>query len=92
MFGRKVYLYAFDRACKLQGYRYFQGNDITVGNIREYANWMLDYLGSTCKVYIVDNYPGLYRDYCESLKSTSFEKHVEFEDLISRRGLLIANR
>lgn len=92
MLKKRVYLYAFNKLCKIEGFYYFEGDNISIWNIREQALWMLNRLGSTSIVYAVDNRPGLYFDYLEAVKSNSFEKHVMFEDLISREGILVAKR
>lgn len=92
MATRQVYLYAFNKLCKIEGFVYLRGEDITIQNIRMQAQWMLDHLGSTCEVCAVDNRPGLKSDFLESFKSGDFTKHVEFEDLCCREGFIVMRR
>lgn len=92
MAKRQVYLYAFNRLCKIEGFFYLEGDNITVQNIRTQAQWMLDHLGSTCEVCAVDNRPGLKEDFLESYKTVDFTKHVEFEDLCCREGMIVMRR
>jgi len=92
MAKRQVYLYAFNKLCKIEGVRFLEGEDITIQNIQWQAQWMLDYLGSTCEVCAIDNRPGLKKDFLESFKSDDFTKHVEFEDLCCREGMIVVRR
>lgn len=89
---RQVYLYGFNKLCRLEGYVYLEEQDITIYNIRQRAIWMLNNFGSTCEVIAVDNRIGLKSEFLESFKSNDFTKHVEFEDLCSREGFIVMRR
>lgn len=84
----RVYLYGFDRLHRVKDTVYLWGQDISIGNIIEAANAMYDE-GNICKVYAIDNFSGLREDFMASVKTVDFTVHIEFEDEISRGGILI---
>lgn len=87
--AKRVYLYAFNNLLKIVDTKFLEGDAISVRDMLRLARWMTETYPEPIVVYAVDNRPGLYKDYLESVKTKDFTKHVEFADLISREGLLI---
>ena len=87
--AKRVYLYAFDNVLKIVDTKFLEGEVISVRDMLRLANWMKDVYPEPVVVYAVDNRPGLYKEFMESIKTEDFTKHVEFADLISREGILI---
>lgn len=87
--ARRVYLYAFDNVLRIVDTKYLEGEAISVRDMRRLAKWMMDTCPKPVAVYAVDNRPGLYKEFMETVKTKDFTKHVEFADTISREGILI---
>lgn len=88
--ARRVYLYAFNNVLRIVDTKYLEGEAISVRDMRRLAKWMMDICQEPVTVYAVDNRPGLYKEFMETVKTKDFTKHVEFADIISREGILIA--
>ena len=86
---KRVYLYAFNHVLRIVDCKFLEGDAISVGNILRLAKWMTDVNPEHMTIYAVDNRPGLYKEFMESVKTGDFTKHIEFADLISHEGLLI---
>lgn len=87
--AKRVYLYAFNNVLRIVNTKFLEGDAISVRDILRLARWMTEIYPEPVVVYAVDNRPGLYKEYTESVKTKDFTKHVEFADIISREGLLI---
>lgn len=87
--ARRVYLYAFNNVLRIVDTKYLEGEAISVRDMRRLAKWMTDTCPKPVTVYAVDNRPGLYKEFMETVKTKDFTKHVEFADIISREGILI---
>ena len=85
--AKRVYLYAFDYLWKIVDTRFLEGDEISVRNILQMANWMK--LNNTERVVIcaIDNRPGLRKEFMESVRSTDFTKRYEFADMVYREGI-----
>lgn len=86
---RRVYPYAFDRLFKIVDCKFLEGEAITVQNMLRLADWMTDRNAVHFRVYAVDNPPGLYTDFRETIQTNDFAKHLEFADMVSREGILL---
>ena len=85
---RRVYLYAFDELYNIVDCMFLEGEAITVQNMKRLASWMIDRVTSLrVRVYAVDNRPGLYREFRESVKRNDFTAMLEFADTVQREGL-----
>lgn len=85
---RRVYLYAFDELYNIVDCRFLEGEAITVRNMKRLANWMTENITSfEVRVYAVDNRPGLYREFRESVKRNDFTVMLEFADTVQREGI-----
>lgn len=85
---RRVYLYAFDELYNIVDCMFLEGEEITVRNMKRLAGWMIDRVASLhVQVYAVDNRPGLYREFRESVKRNDFTKMLEFADTVQHEGL-----
>ncbi len=89
MMTRRVYLYAFDHVWRIVDCRFLEGDAISVGNILRLARWMRITNPEHVTIYAVDNRPGLYKEFRESIKTSDFTKQIEFADTVSHEGLLI---
>lgn len=87
---RRVYLYAFNTLMKVVDCQFLKEENISIQNIVRIANWMKRTNPEKVIVYAIDNRNGLYKDYKEAIKTTDFTKHVEFADMVSREGILVA--
>lgn len=87
--AKRVYLYAFDKVLRVVDTKFLEGEAISVRDMLRLAKWMTETYPEPVVVYAVDNRPGLYKEFMEAVKTKDFTKHVEFEDIISREGLLI---
>lgn len=87
--ARRVYLYAFNSVSRIVDTKYLEGDAISVRNMRRLAKWMTDIGLESVRVYAVDNRPGLYNEFMESVTTKDFTKHVEFADIIIREGIPI---
>ncbi len=86
---KRVYLYAFNHVLKIVDCKFLEGDAISVRDILRLARWMTDVNPEHVTIYAVDNRPGLYKEFMESVKAKDFTKNVEFADLIRHEGLLI---
>ena len=85
---RRVYLYAFDELYNIVDCRFLEGEAITVRNMKRLANWMTDGVTSLkVQVYAVDNRPGLYREFRESVKRNDFTVMFTFADTVRDEGI-----
>lgn len=85
---RRVYLYAFDELYNIVDCRFLEGEAITVRNMKRLANWMTENVTSfEARVYAVDNRPGLYREFRESVKRNDFTVMLEFADTVRDEGI-----
>lgn len=87
--AKRVYLYAFNNVLRVVDTKFLEGEAISVRDMLRLAKWMTETYPEPVVVYAVDNRPGLYKEFLESVKTKDFTKHVEFADIISREGLLI---
>lgn len=85
---RRVYLYAFDEQYNIVDCRFLEGDAITVRNMKRLADWMTEGVTSfKVSVYAVDNRPGLYREFRESVKRNDFTAMLEFADTVRDEGI-----
>lgn len=89
---RRVYLYAFDKLHRMLDCKFLEGESITIRNIKSLGDWMAGMNPYARSIYAMDNRPGLYREFTESVKASDFVKHIEFEDMVSHEGMLIVSR
>lgn len=87
--ARRVYLYGFDNVNRVVMTNFLEGSAISIREMRRLAKWMKDNYPEPITVYAVDNRPGLYKEFMETVKTKDFAIHVEFADTISREGILI---
>lgn len=85
---RRVYLYAFDELYNIVDCMFLEGEEITVRNMKRLACWIPERVTSLkVQVYAVDNRPGLYREFRESVKRNDFAAMLAFADTVQREGL-----
>lgn len=85
---RRVHLYAFDELFNIVDCRFLEDEAITVRNMKRLADWMTENVESfEVRVYAVDNRPGLYREFCESVKRNDFTAMLEFADTVQDEGI-----
>ena len=85
---RRVYLYAFDALYNIVDCRFLEDEAITVRNMRRLADWMTEKVTSfEVRVYAVDNRPGLYREFRESVSRNDFTAMLEFADTVRDEGI-----
>ena len=85
---RRVYLYAFDALYNIVDCRFLEDEAITVRNMRRLADWMTENVESfEVRVYAVDNRPGLYREFRESVSRNDFTAMLEFADTVRDEGI-----
>ena len=87
--AKRVYLYAFNNVLRVVDTKFLEGEAISVRDMLRLAKWMTETYPEPVMVYAVDNRPGLYKEFLESVKTKDFTKHVEFADIMNREGLLI---
>ncbi|MBQ8707839.1 MAG: hypothetical protein IJ523_07120 [Succinivibrionaceae bacterium] len=87
--AKRVYLYAFNNVLKIVDTKFLEGDAVSVRDMLRLSRWMTETYPEPVVVYAVDNRPGLYKEFTESVKTKDFTKHVEFADIVSREGLLI---
>lgn len=87
--AKRVYLYAFNNVLKIVNTKFLEGDAVSVRDMLRLARWMKETYPEPVVVYAVDNRPGLYKEFTESVKAKDFTRHVEFADIVSREGLLI---
>lgn len=86
---RKVFMYAFNELHGLEMYRFLEGNDITIQNMKRIAQWMMDARHGIRRIYAMDNRYGLYDEYWKAVNTPDFVTHFEFEETVSHEGILI---
>lgn len=87
---RRVYLYAFSTTTmRVVDVKFLCERDISIKNVIRIANWMRDRTPESVRVYAVDNRPGLYKEFQETIRSGDFTKQIEFADLVSREGIQV---
>lgn len=76
---------------KALGYYIVTSEDFTVRGIKSCAGFMRMYNPSIQSVYLVDNRPGLKREYNYSIKDrhNSIEARYTFKDTLEREGIKI---
>lgn len=85
---RRVYLYAFDALYNIVDCRFLEDEAITVRNMKRLADWMTENVESfEVRVYAVDNRPGLYQEFRESVKRNDFTTMLEFADTVRDEGI-----
>lgn len=85
---KRVYLYAFDGLCNIVDCKYLEGEAITVRNMTRLADWMTNNgTLSNVRVYAMDNRPGLYLEFRESIKRSDFTAMLEFADTVRDEGI-----
>lgn len=85
---RRVYLYAFDGLCNIVDCKYLEDETISVRNMKRLADWMTNNGAlSDLRVYAVDNRPGLYPEFRESIKRNDFTAMLEFADTVCDEGI-----
>lgn len=91
MMTKRVFIYAFDERHKIVRYEFLKDAFFSVKNLRLIAEWTQLQNIDIRRIYAVDDRPGLYKSFLESYKAKDedFVKHLEFEDLVSREGILI---
>lgn len=87
--AKRVYLYGFNNLLKIVDTKFLQDDAISIGNILRLANWMKEVNPGKITVYAVDNRPGLYAEFMETIRTQDFTKHIEFADIISREGIQV---
>lgn len=87
---KRVYLYAFDPLYKIVRSVYLEGDAISVRNMIRVADRMVEIASPTrLTVYAIDNRPGLFRSYLDTIRSNDLADWIAFEDLVNREGILI---
>ncbi len=86
---KRVYLYAFNNVLRIVDCKFLEGDAISVRNILRLARWMKEVNPEHVTIYAVDNRPGLYKEFRDSIRSSDFTVQIEFADTVSREGLLI---
>lgn len=64
--------------------------DISIWFMRYKASQMLENYPSIEKIYAIDNYPGLKREFSQIFKHPSIEGWVAFKDFLERNAMLIS--
>ena len=84
--SKRVYLYAFNEEMRIVDVKFLEGDAVTITNMRRIAKWMKDNIPEKIVVYAVDNRPGLYKEFKETIRTKDFTKRIEFADLVSHEG------
>lgn len=90
--NRQVFIYAFNNLHRVEVFRYLEEPFIGIRRICEIAEWMVSNNDYIRNVYVVDNRPGLKKEFDEAMKSPDFARHVEFEDSIACEGIWLIGR
>lgn len=91
-FTNKIFIYGFDEEHVVKAWQWIGGeNAMNVRMMKIVCERFLDTKPDIVRIYAVDNYLGLKRDYDESVHARldDFVRHYEFEDLVARRGICI---
>lgn len=88
--NRGVVLYGIGPAEKdyrvLRYYTMFH-EDIGISSIDRAASLIRAERPDIIKVYVIDNYRGLRKDYLEAVKMNSFAGWIMFKDILERQGI-----
>ena len=88
---RRVYIYGFNELHEIVDVKFLQEDAISISNMMWITEQMIINTEAH-KIYAIDNRWGLRRDFLDSIKSTDFVKHIEFEDLVSREGFKLYSK
>lgn len=88
---RRVYIYGFNKLHEIVDVKFLQEDAISIKNMM----WITEQMIANTEahqIYAIDNRWGLRRDFMDSIKSTDFVKHIEFEDLVPAAQFLWLSR
>ena len=90
---KKVFLYAFGAQHEVKAWQFIRDSYISVTNICQTADWLMDSHPDVVRVVAIDDRPGLYRDFRDAIaKLDDYAEHFAFEDMVIKDGLTIRTR
>lgn len=90
---KKVFLYAFGAQHEVKAWQFIRDSYISVTNICQTADWLMDSHPDAVRVVAIDDLPGLYRDFRDAIaRLDDHAEHIAFEDRVIKDGLTIRTR
>lgn len=87
--SKQIILYGLggpEKAYTVLAYWTIFEQDLSANAICENAAKMRAYNPCVKQIFMIDNRPGLRREYQESMRLNSIESHVIFKDILERQG------
>ena len=90
MYNNVILYYAFNNRHQVVDYYATTNEKIGAWYIRKTIATMLSHRSDICRIYLIDNRPGLKHDYDDSRNEhRRFDEWYAFEDEVSREGVLL---
>lgn len=92
MTGKQVYIYGIggaDKQYKVLAYCFVMDEEVTIRNILYQAAMLKARNPSVEKVYAIDNYRGLRRDFNNSIRKNTIESCAIFKNILESQGIKI---
>lgn len=87
--NKRIFLYGFDELHHVVSCKYIREGRTTIQALKWMAAYMVEDRPNIKRIYAVDNRLGLKQDYLDVIIRPHFTKDIEFEDLMSREGILV---
>lgn len=92
MADKRVFLYGFNELHHVVNCKYLNEGRVSIWTMNQLAACMFDERPDIRRIYAVDNRLGLKQDFLDTIIRPHFTKDIEFEDMISREGILAWKR